>query len=70
MTTKKHRPIVLGISDACRAKEVEQEIQNFLQALNSYADRFASDPDLSFEQHLDHVIAAKQAHCGEEHRAS
>jgi hypothetical protein len=63
MSSKKHRPIVLGLSDATRAEEVEQEIESFLQALNSYPDRFANDPRLSFEQHLGRVIAANQGDC-------
>jgi len=63
MSSQKHRPIVLGLSDATRAEEVEQEIESFLQALDSYADRFANNPRLSFEQHLGHVIAANQGDC-------
>jgi hypothetical protein len=52
MSTKKHRPIMVCVSDATRAQEVQQEIENFLRALNSYPDEFAHDPRLSFEQHL------------------
>jgi len=63
MSSKRHRPIVLGLSDATRAEEAEQEIESFLQALNSYADRFANNPRLSFEQHLCHVIASNQGDC-------
>src|SRR5215470_10467232 len=32
--------------------QVQQEIQDFLQALNSYPESFSQDPCLSFEQHL------------------
>jgi len=67
MRRKNHRPMVVGGSDAVRAQEVEQEIESFLQALNSYADRFASDPRISFEEHLCCVATANQA-SGEEHQ--
>ncbi len=33
-------------------QHAEREIQTFLEALNSYPQSFARDPDLSFEQHL------------------
>jgi len=69
MTTKKHRPMVVGVSDATRAREVQQEIEDFLKALNSYPDRFAHDPCLSFEQHLFSVIGAERT-CCEQRRAS
>lgn len=32
-------------------EQVRVEIETFLTALASYADRVASDPDLTFEQH-------------------
>jgi hypothetical protein len=38
----------------CKA---EQEIQNFLKAINSYPERFAQDPQLSFEDHLFTITA-------------
>jgi hypothetical protein len=50
MKTSRHRPI--DLRDCAREREVQQEIENFLRALNSYPDHFASDPGLSFEQHL------------------
>lgn len=56
MTAKRHRPIMLGVSDATRKREVQQEIEYFLKALNSYPDRFAREPYLSFEQHLFSII--------------
>jgi len=31
--------------------QVRVEMQTFLQALASYADRVAKDPDVSFEEH-------------------
>jgi hypothetical protein len=34
------------------AREGEKEIQNFLRACRSYPARFASNPRISFEQHL------------------
>ena len=61
MTTKQYRPIVLGIADANREREVQQEIETFLTALSSYPDRFAHDPYLSFEQYLYSIAVARQA---------
>jgi hypothetical protein len=49
---RKHQPATVGLSDAAREREVQREIENFLRALSSYADRFARDPQLSFEKHL------------------
>jgi len=36
------------------------EIDNFLRALGSYPDRFAKEPDLSFEQHLCRFLTTTQ----------
>ncbi len=52
MTTKRHRLIARGVSDAEREREVQREIDTFLRALSSYPERFAREPYLSFEQHL------------------
>jgi len=58
MNSTQFRPIVLGNSDTERQREVQHEIDNFLQALNSYPDRFAREPYLTFEQHLFSIAAA------------
>ena len=42
---------------AGRDEEVQREIQNFLQALRTYPERFAQEPHLSFEQHFCRVAA-------------
>ena len=34
-----------------RDEQVRSEIQSFLQALDSYPDRFSREPKISFEQH-------------------
>ncbi len=60
MKTSKHRPSASGLSRAARERDVQNEIRNFLTALVSYPDRFATDPDLSFEQHLFQWVAANQ----------
>ncbi len=39
-------------------REARHEIRTFLSALASYADRFACDPHLSFEQHLFRIVSA------------
>src|SRR5579864_9625301 len=38
--------------------QVRREIENFLQALHSYPDRFARDPRVTFEEHHGLVRAA------------
>jgi hypothetical protein len=59
MKMRKHRPITTAISGANREHEVQQEIETFLAALNSYPDRFACNPCLSFEQHLFSLATAR-----------
>ncbi len=48
------------LSDASREQEVKQEIENFLNALSSYPDRFAQEPRLSFQEHLFDIETASQ----------
>jgi hypothetical protein len=38
-----------------------REVRNFLQALRTYPDRFARDPQLTFQQHLFDVAALSSA---------
>jgi hypothetical protein len=45
-----------------RSMQVQREIQNFLQALDSYPARVAREPRLSFHQHLCSVFAAARDH--------
>ena len=49
---------------ASRSAQVQREIQNFLQALDSYPARVAREPRLSFHQHLCSVFAATRDHRG------
>ena len=37
--------------------QVRQEIAKFLEAVNSYADRVAREPRISFQQHLSSFFA-------------
>jgi hypothetical protein len=60
MKTRKHRPIVVGFADISREREVQREIETFVNALNSYPEHFARDPYVSFEQHLFSVVVADQ----------
>jgi hypothetical protein len=39
-------------------ERVRWEMQSFLEALDSYPDRFAREPQVSFEQHLCSLVAA------------
>ncbi|HZP62657.1 MAG TPA: hypothetical protein VFB28_04510 [Terriglobales bacterium] len=59
MSPKKYRPITIGFTDVNRELEVRREIENFLLALNSYPDRFADEPWLTFEQYLCKIMAAE-----------
>jgi hypothetical protein len=40
-------------------KQVEEEIRNFLRALDSYPARVAKEPRLSFQQHLCSIFAGR-----------
>ena len=42
-------------------EQVRWEIQNFLEALKSYPDRAAKEPDVTFEQHLYALVSPRQA---------
>lgn len=42
-------------------ERVLQEMQAFLRALESYPDRFASDPTITFEQHRSNPIPVASA---------
>ena len=48
------------VSDASREREVKQEIENFLNALSSYPDRFAREPRMSFQEYLFEIETASQ----------
>lgn len=50
MKSKMHEA-VLGEDEMSGNEQVRVEIQTFLQALNSYPDRFARNPDITFEEH-------------------
>jgi hypothetical protein len=54
------RPQVLWPAHTPREPQVQQEIEEFLAALNSYPERFSRNPHLSFEQHLFSVVTANQ----------
>ena len=40
-------------------EQVREEMQSFLAALDSYADRFALDPKITFEEHLGRLFPSK-----------
>ena len=62
MKTKKQPTQTLPVSDAAQEHDVQQEIDRFLRALSSYPDRFAREPDLSFQQHLSSLVTATHPH--------
>lgn len=53
-------PQILWPDDTPREPQVQQEIDTFLAALNSYPDRFSRNPRLSFEQHLFSALTTNQ----------
>ena len=68
MKNSKRRPSPSGLGRAAHVRDVQYEIKSFLSALVSYPDRFALEPNLSFEQHLFQLVAANQLASGEGHR--
>jgi hypothetical protein len=56
----KRKKRFMYVSDASREQQVQQEIENFLNALSSYPDRFAREPRLSFQEHLFDIEMASQ----------
>ena len=59
MKTKKYHA-----TDAQHSKGTsqQQEIDSFLRALYSYPDRFANQPDLSFQQYLLSIPSPPDVH--------
>jgi hypothetical protein len=47
---------------------VEEEIRDFLQAVNSYSARVVKEPRVSFQQHLSSIFAARNSEDVSEHR--
>ena len=68
MKKSKRRPSTPGLGRAARERDVKHEIKSFLSALISYQDRFAHEPDLSFEKHLFQLVAANQIAASEQRR--
>ena len=60
MKTKKHHATLDGSATpehkAQHESDAQREIENFLQAVESYPDRFAREPYLSFQQHLCSIV--------------
>ncbi len=70
MKTSKHRRITPLSSSAAFEREARREIEHFQRAINSYADRFAREPHLSFEQHWFRLASTSRLADGEERRRS
>lgn len=63
MKTKSRDATGLRRSDCTREHEVRREIDSFLRAINSYPDRFAREPYLSFQEHLSSIVTATHPPC-------
>jgi hypothetical protein len=48
--------------------QVKEEIENFLQALDSYPARVAKDPGVSFHQHLSSFFTTAHSDSGRDNR--
>jgi hypothetical protein len=48
-------------------REVQEEIQNFLRAVDSYPARVAKEPSVTFQQHLGSIFAASSDRNGNDH---
>lgn len=48
--------------------EVEEEIQNFLHAVDSYPSRVAKEPGITFQQHLSSVLEPGSDRAGRDRR--
>jgi hypothetical protein len=57
MKISKRGRMTSSLSRVAPGRDVHQEIQVFLRAVGSYSDRFARDPELSFEQHFFRIAA-------------
>lgn len=68
MKSSKHRRITPSSSSAAFERDARREIEHFKRALNSYADRVAREPRLSFEQHFFRLAAPSRMTNGEERR--
>jgi len=52
-------PSAPNVRKQVQKERVQEEIQSFLQALDSYPARVADEPGVSFHQHLSSLFAAR-----------
>jgi hypothetical protein len=52
----KPRLVLAEDNHMSRNEQVRREIQVFLQAVDSYPDRFAREPEVTFEQHRSGLV--------------
>ena len=55
MRGRRMRPLRSHSNESAWRRQVQREIRAYLRAVNSYPDRFAAEPHVSFEQHLSTV---------------
>jgi len=60
MRHNKIEAIGYTLAEAKQHYKAEVEVQNFLKAINSYAERFAQNPELSFDDHLCTISAQNE----------
>jgi hypothetical protein len=57
---KRRKKVVMDFPSQNRELEVRQEIEQFLQALNSYPERVQREPHLSFHEHMFRIAITEQ----------
>ena len=58
---KRKREVSVGENLESANQQARSEMRSFLQALDSYPERFANDPRVSFEQYCSSLIRAAKA---------
>ncbi len=57
-----NRPTSSSLALEFSEDTARREIEDFVQALSSYPERFAHDPRLSFAQYLDTIMSTDRKH--------
>jgi len=55
-------------SQQVQSQQAQEEIQNFLRAVDSYPERFAKEPRLSFQRYLRSFLSPPAEERGNTHR--
>ena len=64
MKTSKSRARSSTLAHSPDKSDFRREVQDFMMAVNSYPDRVARDPGVSFQRHLFNVMSASRRSSG------